>query len=195
MVGIAGWWGSSGALRQAEDRCLDTSRYWLLRGRFSGIFFSVHLHTRRFLWKSEHSQLNTLAISIFHFDRGVFFFCPDGLFRLGWVPVWSYGHSLGETFGVVERSWFLGLDLCLGHVPLLVMASSKFLNLSELQASPAQGCDDTIPTVAGGPRVGVQMCPAQCLTHRKWPIKANKNSVQFSRFGSTSSRLSVCLPE
>lgn len=56
-------------------------------------FFSAHLRTRRFLWKSEPSQLNTLAISIFHFDRGVFSFCPDGLFRLGWVPVWSYGHS------------------------------------------------------------------------------------------------------
>lgn len=50
------------------------------------------------------------------------------------------------------------LDLCLGHVLLLVMGSGKFLNLSELQTSPAQGGDDTIPTVAGRLRVGVQ-CP------------------------------------
>lgn len=120
------------------------------------MIFSTHLCTGRFLWKFEHSQLNIPAISILHFDRGVFFFCPDGLFRPGWVPVWSYGHSLGETFGVVGRSWFLGLDLCLGRVPLLVMASGKFLNLSELQISPARGRDDPIPSAAGRLRTNVQ---------------------------------------
>lgn len=53
-------------------------------------------------------------------------------------------------FGVVGRLWFLGLDLCLGCGTLLVMASGKILNLSQLQASPAQEGDDTIPTIAGG---------------------------------------------
>ena len=184
-------WGSSG-----EDRCLDSREHWLLRGRCSSIFFfPAHLCTRRILWKSEHSQLNTLAISIFHFDRAVFFFCPDGLFRLGWVPVWSYGHPLGEAFAVVGRSWFLELDLCLGYVPWLVMASGKFLNLFEPQASPAQGGDDTVPTVAGSRRVSVQLHPTRCLPHSRQPRRANKNSVQLSRFGSTSLRWSVCLPE
>lgn len=94
MVGIAGWRGSF-------DRCLDSRRCWLLRGRFSMIF-PAHLHTRRFLWKFQHSQLNTLAINIFHFDRGVFFLCFEGSSRLGWAPVWSYGSSFRETLCVVE---------------------------------------------------------------------------------------------
>lgn len=37
----------------------------------SELFFQFFC-TRRFLWKFEHSQLNTLALGIFHFDRGVF---------------------------------------------------------------------------------------------------------------------------
>jgi len=49
MVGIAGWWGTSGALQRAEDRCLDSRRYWLLRGRFSRIFFSSSSHKEIFM--------------------------------------------------------------------------------------------------------------------------------------------------
>lgn len=36
------------------------------------------------------------------------------------------------------------------HAPFLVTASGNVLDLSELQPSPSQGGDDTIPTVVGG---------------------------------------------
>lgn len=75
MVGITGWWGGSEALEQAWERCLDPRRCWLLRQSQHDF---LGFCTRRFLWKFEHSQLNTLAISIFHFDRGVFSLCCDG---------------------------------------------------------------------------------------------------------------------
>lgn len=45
-----------------------------------------------------------------------------------------------------------GATLMSGRASLLVMTSGKFLNLFELQTSLAQGGDDTIPTVVGGPR-------------------------------------------
>lgn len=43
------------------------------------------------------------------------------------VLVWTYGHSLEETFGMVERSWFLGLDLCLGHTAPFLRAIREVL--------------------------------------------------------------------
>lgn len=54
--------------------------------------------------------VDTLAFSIFHFDRGVLVLCPGGLYRLGWVLGSSYGHVLEQAVGVVVRPWLLGLD-------------------------------------------------------------------------------------
>ena len=53
-------------------------------------FFQLHLCTGSFFYGNlKCLQLNTLAISIFHFDRGVFFLGSDGLSRLGWMSLWS----------------------------------------------------------------------------------------------------------
>lgn len=54
--------------------------------------------------------LDTLAISIFHFDGGVLVLCPGGLSRMGWFLGSSYGHVLEQAFGVVVRSWLLEPD-------------------------------------------------------------------------------------
>lgn len=69
---------------------MDSRRYLLL-GQIRPDFFQLLFAHGDFLWKFEHSQLNTLAVSIFHFDRGAFFLCSDGWARLGWVPAWSQG--------------------------------------------------------------------------------------------------------
>ena len=76
------------------------------------IFFSASSLYREFFYGNlKCLQLNTLAISIFHFDRGVFFLGSDGLSRLGWISLWSYRHSLGETFGVVSRTRLMNWPL------------------------------------------------------------------------------------
>ena len=61
------------------------------------------------------------------------------------------GHSLGKSC-VWWKTMVSGATLMSGRASLLVMTSGKFLNLFELQTSLAQGGDDTIPTVVGGPR-------------------------------------------
>lgn len=73
--------------------------------------------------------------SIFHFDRGVLVLCPGGLSRLGWVLGSSYGHVLEQAFGVVVRSWLLGLDSF--HVLYIVTGSCP--QALRLLALPAWG--------------------------------------------------------
>lgn len=54
------------------------------------------------------------------------------------VLVWTYGHSLEENFGMVERSWFLGLDLSrpyLAYLVLLVRAP-KASSVTSLESGP-----------------------------------------------------------
>lgn len=56
----------------------------------------------------------------------------------------------GETIWYGRKVMVSGTMFMSGCASVLVMAGGKFLNLSELQTSPAQRGDDTMSMVVGG---------------------------------------------